>query len=83
MNIAKILKFIDRESELKLVHGFFFTEIDYCNGLLYGLLNTDFHGLEMILNAAVRIIVNMARYSTERITPRANELDFLHLKARI
>ena len=36
----------------------------------------------MILNSAVRIIVLMPRYSTERYTPRAIELNFLHVKAR-
>ena len=57
--------------------------MDFCNALLYGLPNTDLHGLQMILNGAVRIIANMPRYSTERITPRANELYFLPVKARI
>ena len=83
INIAKISKFIDRESKLKLVHSLILTQIDFCNALLYGLPNTDLHGLQMILNAAVRIIMNMPRYSTDRITPRAIELHFLPVKARI
>ena len=83
INIAKISKFIDRESKLKLVHGFILTQIDFCNALLYGQPNTDLHGLQMILSGAVRIIVNMPRYSTNRITPRAIELHFLPVKARI
>ena len=62
INIEKISKFIHRESKLKqLVHGFILTQIDFCNALLYGLANTDLHGLQMILNAAVRIILNMPR----------------------
>ena len=36
----------------------------------------------MIPNAAVRIIVNMPRFGTDRITPRAIELHFLPVKAR-
>ena len=65
MNTAKILKFIDREFKLKFVHGFILTQIDFCNALLYGLPKADLHRLQMILNAAVRIIVNMLRYSTD------------------
>ena len=83
MNIAKISKFIDRVSKLKLVHGLILSQIDFCNALLYGLPNTDLHGLQMILNAAVRIIMNMLRYNTDRITPKAIEIHFLPVKARI
>ena len=59
INIAKTSKFIDRESKLKLVHDLILTQIDFCNALLYRLTSTDLHGIQMILNAAVRIIVNM------------------------
>ena len=51
--------------------------------MLYGLPNTDLHGLQIILNAAVRIVVNRHRYSTDRIAPRAIELYLLPAKARI
>ena len=69
INIAKISNVIDRESKLKLLHGLILTQIYFCNALLYGLPNTDFHGLQMILKAAVKIIVNMPRYSSDKITP--------------
>ena len=74
INIAKLSKFIDRECMLKLVHGLILTQIDFCNALFYGLPNTSLHDLQMILNAVVRIIVNMPRYSTNWITRRAIEL---------
>ena len=83
INIAKILKFIDRESKLKLVNSLFLTQIDFCNALLYGLLNTNLHGLQLILSDAVRTIMNMPRYSTDRITTRAIELHFLPVEAII
>ena len=76
-------KLNDIKSKLKLVHGLILTQIDFCNASLYGLPKTDLHGLQVILNAAVRIIVNMLRYSTDRITPGAIELHFLPVKARI
>ena len=37
----------------------------------------------MILNAAVRIIGDMPRFSIEGVTPKAIELHFLPVKARI
>ena len=65
------------------MHGLILTQTDFCNALLYGLLNTDLHGLQMMLNTAVRIIVIMPRYSTDRITPRSSELHFSPVKSRI
>ena len=81
-NNAKISKFIDKDSKLKLVHWFILTQIDLCSSLLNGLPNTDLHGLQMILKAAMRIPVNMPSYSTDTITPRAVEFYFLLVKAR-
>ena len=37
INIAKISKFINRESKLEIVHGLFLTQIDFYNALLYGV----------------------------------------------
>ena len=74
---------MDEESKLKLVHGLSLTQIHYCNVLLYVLSNTDLHGLSITLNAAVRIIVNMLRYSTDIIISKAIEFYFLPVKARI
>ena len=83
ISIAKISRFNDRESKRKLVHGLILTPLDFCNVLLYGLPNTDLHGIQMILNAAVGIIANMLRYSTDRFTQRTFELNFLPVKARM
>ena len=83
INIAKISSFIDDKSKFKLVHCLVLTQLDFCNSLLYGLPNDELHSLQMISNAAVRLIVNMPRFSIERITPKAIQLHFLPIKARI
>ena len=57
--------------------------MNLCNALLYGLPNADLVVLQMILNSAVRIIVNMPRFSTDKITPKAIKLHFLPVKAGI
>ena len=83
INFSKISKFIDRESKLKLVNALILTQIDFYNALRYGPPNTDLNVLQMKLNAAVITFVNMARYSTDRITPRTIEMHFMPVKARI
>ena len=83
INIAKISSFIDNESKFKLVHCLVLSHLDFCNSILYELPNYQLHSLQMILNAAVRIIVNMPRFTTQRVTPKAIELHFLPVKARI
>ena len=74
---------LSTESKPELVHSLILTQIDFCNASLYGLPNTDLHGLQMILNYAVRFFVNIPRYNTDRITQGAIELHFFPLKARI
>ena len=65
------------------MHGLILTQIDFRNALLYELTNSDLRGLQMILNTNMRIIGNMPRLSTERVTPRAIELHFLLVKAKV
>ena len=65
------------------MHCLILTQKDLCNASLYGLPNADLPGLQLILNAAVRIIVNIPKYSTNRITPREIEFNFLPVKTRI
>ena len=65
------------------MHCSILTQIVSCIALLYELPNTDLHYRQLILNAALRIIVNMSKNSTERITLWAICLHFLPVKARI
>jgi len=43
-------------------------EIDYCNGVLYGVSSQVIRRLQMVLNAAARLVVGVGRY--EHIPPR-------------
>ena len=57
-SFVKISKFIDSESKLKLVL-FSLSQIGFWNALLYGMSNAEWYCFQLILIAAVRIIVNM------------------------
>ena len=50
------------------MHCLILTQIGFYNTLLNELPNSDLDGLHMIQNVDVRIIVNMPKYTTGRIT---------------
>ena len=83
INISHISTLIDKKHRLQLVHSLVLSHIDFCNSLYYGLSNTDLNPLQLILNSAARLIVNMPRFSRDRITPKCIDLHFLPIKARI
>ena len=82
INTARILKFIDSDFKMKLVHDLILTQIDFCNALVYELPYTVLHGLQVSLIAAVRFNVKMPRYDIDRITRGSNELHFMSVKAK-
>ena len=83
INISHISSLIDKNHRIQLVHSLVFSHIDFCNSLYYGLPNTELHPLQMILNSAARLVVNLPRFSQVRITPICIQLHFLPVKARI
>jgi len=83
INIARISKFIDESSRLKLVNGLVFSVLDYCNSLYYGLPAFLLHPMQVIINSAARLVVGMPYFSRDRITPICIKLHFLPFKARI
>ena len=66
INIAKPLKFVNREFKQKLVRCLVLTQLYFSNTLLYGLSNIDLYSLQLILKAAVRNIYITLRFSTEK-----------------
>ena len=65
---VKISKFIHRETELKLVHYVVLTRLGFRKPLFFGLLDTNLHRIQSIMNAAVRINFKMFKFSTAKIT---------------
>jgi hypothetical protein len=52
---------------LTVIHAFVTSRLDYCNGLLYGLPNTELIKLQRVQNAAARLVTSTRKY--DHITP--------------
>ena len=46
-----------------LIHSFVLTRLDYCNGVLLGLPEFRLHQLQLVQNAAARLLADLPRYS--------------------
>jgi hypothetical protein len=57
-NIKRIGKFLSRENLSTVIHAFVTSRLDYCNGLLYGLPNTELIKLQRIQNTATRLVTS-------------------------
>ncbi|KAI2645280.1 RNA-directed DNA polymerase from mobile element jockey [Labeo rohita] len=66
-NIARIRCFVSSQDLEKLVHAFITSRVDYCNGLLTGLPKKTIRQLQLIQNAATRILTRTRK--SEHITP--------------
>ena len=53
-----------------LAAAFITSRVDYCNSVLYGVSSQVIRRLQMVLNAAARLVVGVGRY--EHITRRAS-----------
>ncbi|KAI3367040.1 hypothetical protein L3Q82_009670 [Scortum barcoo] len=55
-NIAKIRHFLSQSDAEKLVHAFVSSRLDYCNSLLSGCPNKSLKTLQLVQNAAARVL---------------------------
>ncbi|KAI2664186.1 Retrovirus-related Pol polyprotein [Labeo rohita] len=79
-NIARIRCFVSSQDLEKLVHAFITSRVDYCNGLLTGLPKTTIRQLQLIQNAAARILTRTRK--SEHITPVLRSLHWLPVGER-
>ena len=79
-NLRKIRDYLSRDTCEILVHSLIFSQIDYCNGLLYGLPKSSIAKMQRIQNYAARLICLKPKFC--RITPLLLELHWLPVESR-
>lgn len=80
-NIAKVRDFISPHDLKKPIHAFISCRVDYCNSLFIGLSKKTTRQLQLIQNAASRILTKTKR--REHITPVLKSLHWLSIIYRI
>ncbi len=80
-NIAKLWNMLPVSDAEKLVHAFMTSRLDYCNALLGGCPASSINKLQVVQNAAARVLTRSRKY--DHITPILQSLHWLPIKFRI
>lgn len=80
-NIARIRAFLSLDNAKTLIHAFVFSRLDYCNALLSGLPKKTTDRLQLVQNAAARVLTRTKM--REHITPVLASLHWLPVVFRI
>ncbi len=80
-NIRKIRPFLTEHAAQLLVQALVVSRLDYCNALLAGLPSNTIKPLQMIQNAAARLVLNEPKRT--HVTPLLISLHWLPVAARI
>ncbi|XP_051799606.1 uncharacterized protein LOC127532288 [Acanthochromis polyacanthus] len=80
-NIVKIRNILSQSDAEKLVHAFVTSRLDYCNSLLSGCPNSSLKHLQLIQNAAARVLTGVSK--RDHISPILASLHWLPVKSRI
>ena len=80
-NIARIRPFLSFNDLNKVVNALVSSRLDYCNALYTGLSQSCLHRLQLVQNAAARLITGTRRF--EHITPVLASRHWLPVKLRI
>ncbi len=80
-NIAKLRNMLSFSDAEKLVHAFMTSRLDYCNALLGGCPASSINKLQIVQNAAARVLTRSRKY--DHITPILQSLHWLPIKFRV
>ncbi len=79
--LAKVKQFIYFKDFEKVIHAFVSTRLDYCNSLYMGINQSSLARLQMVQNAATRLLSGVRK--REHITPVLISLHWLPARFRI
>ncbi len=77
-NISKLRNMLSVSDAEKLVHAFMTSRLDYCNALLGGCPASSINKLQIVQNAAARVLTRSRKY--DHITPILQSLHWLPIK---
>ncbi|KAI2647110.1 putative RNA-directed DNA polymerase from transposon BS [Labeo rohita] len=80
-NIAKLRNMLPVSDTEKLVHAFMTSGLDYFNALLGGCPASSINKLQIVQNAAARVLTRSRKY--DHITPILKSLHWLPIRFRI
>uniref|UniRef100_A0A3B1JQW8 Reverse transcriptase domain-containing protein n=1 Tax=Astyanax mexicanus TaxID=7994 RepID=A0A3B1JQW8_ASTMX len=80
-NIAKLRNALSLHDAEKLVHAFITSRLDYCNALLSGCSGSNLNKLQLVQNAAARVLTKTRKF--DHISPVLSALHWLPVKFRI
>lgn len=80
-NISRVKELMSQQDLEKLVHAFIFSRLDYCNSVFTGLTKQSIKQLQLIQNAAARVLTGTKK--VHHITPVLRSLHWLPLSQRI
>ena len=80
-NIAKIRKYLSQDTCEILVHAFISSKLNHCNSLLHGLPKYLLARLQVVQNAAARVVTLTSKH--DHITPILINLHWLPVEFRI
>ena len=80
-NISRVRGLMSQQDLEKLVHAFIFSRLDYCNGVFTGLPKKSIRQLQLIQNAAARVLTKTKK--VDHITPVLKSLHWLPVPQRI
>ncbi len=80
-NISKLRPMLSMSNAETLIHAFMTSRLDYCNALLGGCSARLINKLQMVQNAAARVLTRTRKY--DHISPVLSTLHWLPTKHRI
>jgi hypothetical protein len=80
-SIARIRKYLDIQSTKDLVVSLVLSRLDYCNSLLISCNKSQIHRLQLVQNAAARLVFQLKRH--ESVKPFLKQLHWLPIQSRI